>query len=264
MSSSSIIGDFDLNLIKIRKPIEFPDLTIQGTAYTGTAGVPTLEEVLAEGNDANGQDINDVGTITLTDIVFPNTSVQTTAYTGNSGVPTLNEVLASGNLANNQGITQIASVTFSNNSVQSTAAPICSLLTTGENTTDVNSIVNSGLGILTQYPIFSSVTLGAAGQYLINSAVAFTIGGSVSNVVTREFVTGTFLSANSVGTYQYPNASAVYAGIGANSIQTTPVNIITTTAANAVVTLNLEAFWTGAGTMSITNRAWIITYIGFP
>ena len=35
MSSSSSIGDFDLNAVKIRKTLEFPDGTTQQSAYTG-------------------------------------------------------------------------------------------------------------------------------------------------------------------------------------------------------------------------------------
>ena len=37
MSSSSCVGAFDLNEVKLRKPLEFPDGTIQGSAYTGSS-----------------------------------------------------------------------------------------------------------------------------------------------------------------------------------------------------------------------------------
>jgi hypothetical protein len=62
MSATNAIGDFDLNTIKLRKKIEFPDGTIQDTAYTGD-GSEDLAEVLAIGNDADGQDILGVGTL---------------------------------------------------------------------------------------------------------------------------------------------------------------------------------------------------------
>lgn len=63
MSVSNSIGSFDLDLINLRKPLKFSDGTIQDTAYTGGAGVPTLAEVLTAGNDGNEQDIVDVDTI---------------------------------------------------------------------------------------------------------------------------------------------------------------------------------------------------------
>jgi hypothetical protein len=37
MSSSSCVGAFDLNEVKLRKPLEFPDGTIQASAYTGSS-----------------------------------------------------------------------------------------------------------------------------------------------------------------------------------------------------------------------------------
>lgn len=64
MSVSSSVGDFDLNLVKLRKPLEFADGTIQDTAYTGD-GSENLAEVLAVGNDALGQDILNVGNLGL-------------------------------------------------------------------------------------------------------------------------------------------------------------------------------------------------------
>lgn len=62
MSATNAIGDFDLNTIKLRKKIEFPDGTIQETAATD--GNEDLAEVLAVGNDAGGLDIENVGIVT--------------------------------------------------------------------------------------------------------------------------------------------------------------------------------------------------------
>lgn len=76
MSASSSVGDFDLNLVKLRKPLEFADGTIQDTAYTGD-GSETLAEVLAIGNNASNQDILGVGNLQV------NTQIQLTP-TGNS------------------------------------------------------------------------------------------------------------------------------------------------------------------------------------
>jgi hypothetical protein len=71
MSATNAIGDFDLNTIKLRKKIEFPDGTIQSTAATD--GNEDLAEVLTVGNDADGQDILGVGTLEV------NTQIQLTS-----------------------------------------------------------------------------------------------------------------------------------------------------------------------------------------
>ena len=88
MSFSNTTGAFSLNNVIVRKPIMFPDGTIQSTAYTGASGVPTIEEVLISGDDANGLDIVGVDNLSLTSITFPDTSVQTTAFTGLPAVKT--------------------------------------------------------------------------------------------------------------------------------------------------------------------------------
>ena len=63
--SSLTIGQFSLNEIIIRKPLQFPDGTIQSTAYAGTAGEPTLQIVLTAGSSAGGLNITDVGTLEI-------------------------------------------------------------------------------------------------------------------------------------------------------------------------------------------------------
>lgn len=63
MSSSSSVGEFNLDTVSVRKPLEFPDGTVQSTAYTGGTGVETLEDVLTAGNNANGLSINNVGSV---------------------------------------------------------------------------------------------------------------------------------------------------------------------------------------------------------
>ena len=77
MSASSSVGDFDLNAVKLRKPLEFADGSIQMIAYEGATGVPSLAEVLASGFDASGQDITGV------DVLAVNTQIQL-APTGNT------------------------------------------------------------------------------------------------------------------------------------------------------------------------------------
>lgn len=62
MSSSNSIGDFDLNVVKIRKPLEFPDGTIQSTAGGG-GGNQNLQQVLTTGNNAGGLSMTNIATI---------------------------------------------------------------------------------------------------------------------------------------------------------------------------------------------------------
>lgn len=63
------------NTLKLRTDLEFDNGTIQQTAYEGAGGVPTLEEVLITGNDAQGLNIDGVGTLTA-DTVVANTQIQ--------------------------------------------------------------------------------------------------------------------------------------------------------------------------------------------
>jgi hypothetical protein len=83
-------GNFNSNLISLRKPLEFPDGTIQTTAYTGVVAGVALEQVLTEGNDAGGLGMTNVGTTTLangknveniTSLKFADITTQNTAYT---------------------------------------------------------------------------------------------------------------------------------------------------------------------------------------
>lgn len=69
-------GDFDLNLVSLRKPLLFRDNTIQTTAYTGSGGVPTLTEVLTAGNNGGNLQINDISFLLVeSDNVAPNATV---------------------------------------------------------------------------------------------------------------------------------------------------------------------------------------------
>jgi|694.fasta_scaffold12702_4 hypothetical protein len=69
-------GDFDLNLVSLRKPLLFRDNTIQTTAYTGSGGVPTLAEVLTAGDNGGGLEINDISFLLVeSDNVAPNATV---------------------------------------------------------------------------------------------------------------------------------------------------------------------------------------------
>lgn len=88
MSYSNATGRFDLNKVYLRKPLVYPDGTTQTTAYTGSGGSSTLEQVLTSGNDANGLDIVGVDNLSVATITFPDASVQNTAFLGSSSLKT--------------------------------------------------------------------------------------------------------------------------------------------------------------------------------
>lgn len=91
-------GGFDLNLITFRKPIEFPDGSVQITAYTGAGGSSNLNSVLTAGNNAGGLGMVDVGNITQ-NAFFP-------AYTGNNQLDTT--IISTNTGATNEPSFQVA------------------------------------------------------------------------------------------------------------------------------------------------------------
>lgn len=58
-------GDFNLNLVSLRKPLEFPDGSIQEVAYQGAGNVPTLAEVLDAGNDGDAFTIQNISALNI-------------------------------------------------------------------------------------------------------------------------------------------------------------------------------------------------------
>jgi hypothetical protein len=88
MSAANAIGDFDLNAIQLRKKLEFPDGSIQTTAYTGQSGSENLQQVLADGNDAGNLGITNLGTILMTSGAEINQS-EFTPFNGNQLDPTI-------------------------------------------------------------------------------------------------------------------------------------------------------------------------------
>lgn len=260
MCDTNAIGDFDLNLVKIRKPLEFPDATIQSTAYTGGAGVPTLEEVLLSDNDANGEDIIGVGLIQFDDL-----TTQTTAYLG---VPNLAAVLAVGNSAGSLAITNAGQISctqvqFPDLSIQQTSAPITRWLAYSSDATDyplTNSSITS-----TPSVIYTSPTLALAGQYQLCAVLKITTDGSPTNLLLREqpLATSGTISTNDTQLAQYIDMTATFASIGAFEYFATWTMNITTTVANSVVTASLRAYWAGGGTVTLTNGSYQLTYLGF-
>ena len=75
MSASSSVGNFDLNVVQLRKPLEFPDATIQTTAYIGSS--TNLEVNLIENlTNTTSINMNDGGnSIELTGFAINNTGI---------------------------------------------------------------------------------------------------------------------------------------------------------------------------------------------
>lgn len=261
MCDTNAIGDFDLNLVKIRKPLEFPDATIQSTAYTGGAGVPTLEEVLLSDNDANGEDIIGVGLIQFDDL-----TTQTTAYTG---VPTLANVLGAGNTANNLNISSVSTltcnqITFSNDlTFQTTAAPISRWLAYSVSTSS-SALSNSSLSN-NPITIYTTPSLALAGQYQLCGVLKVTTDGSATNLLLREQAqAASGLSTEETQLAQYIDTTAFFAAIGANEFFSTWTMTITTIAPNTVVNVNLRAYWAGGGTVTLSSGcSYQLSYLGY-
>jgi len=57
-NNSTIDGDFNLDVVNVRKPIRFRDGTIQSTAFAGSGGSGSLSYVLGLGNSAGSNNIN--------------------------------------------------------------------------------------------------------------------------------------------------------------------------------------------------------------
>lgn len=85
MSSSNSIGDFDLNVVKIRKPLEFPDGTIQTTSGGGGGGNQNLQQVLTTGNNAGGLSMTNIATINGSAYPPATSNIQQVLTAGNDG-----------------------------------------------------------------------------------------------------------------------------------------------------------------------------------
>lgn len=149
VASSVQKGDFDLDVISLRKPLEFPDGTIQNTAYSGD-GSEDLAEVLGIGNDALGQDILGVGVLEV------NTQIQLLP-TGNTVnfAGEINQVALGASFAGNQ---MLPTIITSNAGQGSTPALIVSDNTLGD-----------GLYVIPNAPNNASNPIVTAGDIAITS-----------------------------------------------------------------------------------------------
>lgn len=100
MSVTNSLGDFLLNTVILRKPLEFTDGTIQTTAYLGASGGEDLSTVLGNGNDAGNKNITNVNNIGMNGLVTQNSL--TSSATQN--------VLDGTIIATNNGATSIPSL----------------------------------------------------------------------------------------------------------------------------------------------------------
>lgn len=167
MSASSSVGDFDLNFVKLRKPLEFADGTIQDTAYTGD-GNETLAEVLAVGNNASGQSILGVGAL----------AAQTGSFVVASGASAGATLFVEDSVSGNEILfTPCSTAGSSNPLVAANDAVIKAVAGANSLTITSDSATNSGVRITD-----NSITMGAGGA-LATPAFYFQSVGNDKNYI---------------------------------------------------------------------------------
>jgi hypothetical protein len=213
MSASNAIGDFDLNNVSLRKPLKFPDGTIQNTA------VPTLAEVLTADNDADGRDIVGVNVLSMESAGgFPAQIAQNAfAVTTNNILNTT--IIADDNSAGQAFTLQVLDATTSqsiylnassandaqNPITEANDATIIGVIAdTGRNLTITNdSTTTSGVRIAN-----TSVLIGAggnAGTPTVNTTYNATAGQAITTTTA-----GAIAQANNIGatpTFQVKDTS---------------------------------------------------------
>lgn len=204
MSANSCIGDFDLNIINLRKGLEFPDTTIQTTAYQGSSGIPTLEEVLIAGDDANGLDIVNVDNLTAKTAALTST--------GLASLPTLNLKDTTSNnemkFVLNADIGNYNDIVLAGNEVI-TAAPAETL------TLCSNSATTNGVRIDP-----TSVLIGAGGNTSTpTSSISFsgTTASVTGNILYNNNSATAIPSAPSINATTVPSFEIQYFNLGGNA-----------------------------------------------
>lgn len=223
MCDTNAIGDFDLNLVKIRKPLEFPDESVQSTAYTGAGGVPTLNEVLVAGSSANNLDITEVGRIECDEIQFSNDlTIQTTA------APITRWLAYS---------ESVSSISLTDSSISSSPVTIYTSPT---------------LALAGQYQLCAVLKLttdGTATNLLLREQpVAFS--GTLSNNDTQLVQ---YINTDAF----FPSISAY------PTFFSTWTMTITTTAPNTIVNVSLRAYWNGGNVTLSSGCSYQLTYLGY-
>jgi hypothetical protein len=185
MASSNSVGAFSLNNVVLRKPLLYPDGSVQLTAYEGAGGVPTLAEVLVSGSSAGSSDIDLSGNdlVSVKSVVFADSSVQSTAVriVSSSVIPD-DVILASG----------VASpvITFSGLDASGIYQVSGSIVV--DNKTDVKTLFNVSVlgGLYADDAIYNAQ---AEIDDVINIAVNYTFDGVASEAIqiAAEWATGT-------------------------------------------------------------------------
>ena len=224
MSSLTNTVPFSLDEINLRKKLVFPDGTIQSTAYTGAVAGATLAEVLADGNDADFQSIDNLAGVTICDTlgtifssIFQsgNTLILGSSFVGatpNSeiGITTTNGAGLNVTAMNIQvaGVTIVPPVTFN-----STVPPTAPLAVQPVSTNSSNQMpttawvqsaivsrpafigfidnvtpvaISNGYSAPTSNTVITLPTLAVAGEYLIQFTISLEFVGTVDNPVCRE------------------------------------------------------------------------------
>lgn len=194
MSYTNSTGDFSLDILKLRKGLEFPNGSIQETAYTGSGGIPTLEEVLVAGDNADGLSIMNVNVLEakVVDISSGSTaqalSVSSTS-SGTTGIP----VAQFNDATTGQSIRMIPSATDNtlNPMVQAADSVVgldsaSGVITLADETTmgiRMNSSGASGAGTL---------TIGSGGVDATNPSnrIVFANTGTLEYGTSHQFVNG--------------------------------------------------------------------------
>ena len=286
MSSLTNNAPFSLNAINLRKELVFPDGTIQSTAYTGAVGGPTLAEVLADGNNANGigivelpfihiNDGDDSSVITQSGTTLAIQSGGDTTFGGTANSILSLQVTTSNPLVDYEAINitdarvlvnpqlQLGtSIEFPDTSVQTSAPRYFDYI---ENNITVVTIPNGFGNPNNTLNVISLPNLTVEGQYFVQFSINLSTVGTVTNMICREgFVAllGQIATDFSVP-YQYPNVDAYFGFIGAGSVFISGSIIFNTLVPNVSgAVLNLTCGWGGAGSVNFENATAMITYIG--
>jgi hypothetical protein len=190
-------GDFDLNVVSIRKPLEFADGSKQDTAYTGGAGLPTLEEILTSGDDAQNLNIVGVNTLEVTNQI---------------------ELTPTGNVVNFVGeINQVAlGVTFTGNQLQPTIINSNSGQSTAVALTICDNVGGDGLEILPNATNNAKNPIVQAGDIVLSAtsatqSLAITSDSATTNGLR---ITDTSVVVGAGGTGDNPTNYTQYVGTG--------------------------------------------------
>ena len=226
MSSLTNTVPFSLDEINLRKKLVFPDGSIQSTAYTGSAGGATLAEVLADGDDANYQGIDNLLDLVITDAGGLNKSrieqagVNLQIDCGNLTSSVSSTVLfyttdALGSSVQQMEIADAGVSIVPPVSLTSTTAPISSatqpVSTDSSNKMPTTAWVQSAIDVRDSLAVYTEEntpiaiangygspailnnlitlpTLALAGQYIIQFQSSFNNVGTVANPVCRETI----------------------------------------------------------------------------